>query len=103
MTKMTKAEKYYRYAQLATAYTFTKAMREAGIPGDLIVDVNWLAHAFFKEAIDRYTGTMETVPDGTYGELAELEYDDLTALFQEESDRINIEVFGATAEELGHE
>ena len=98
--KKTKAEYYFRYAQLATAYTFTKAMREAGVDGNTIVDVNWIAHAFFKEVIDRYATIMEDTPDGTYNELAELEYEDLNVAFQEESDKINVDVFGATAAEL---
>lgn len=99
MTKRTDNEQLYRYSQLATAYTFTKAMEEAGVEDEKIVDVNWIANTIWNEIMERYHGVIRGTPANTRQELSDLEYVDLAEQFRKLSDQINVRLFGPEEEE----
>lgn len=82
-------ERFYRYAQLATAYSFTKGMFEAGVDTALLVDVNWLANTEWASLMERFENLMADTPANTRKELADLEYSDLVTEFSDLEAKIN--------------
>ncbi len=89
MSEYARDKKFFEYAQLATAFSMTKAMHDCELDPDTIIQVNWVAHTEWKTLLDSYEETISTTPENTRSELASLIYDDLVEKLKNISDIIN--------------
>jgi hypothetical protein len=80
--------RYYRYAQFATAYAFSFAMKEAGVDTETLLDINWIANTEWDALLEEYENTIKEIPDNTRDQMGDLLFQDLMEQFQKLADDI---------------